>query len=102
MRVISYIDGFNLYYGLKSLRWDRYYWLDVQALSRNLLKPDQSLVQTKYFTSRTGRLEGKSKRQNTYIEAIQTLPDVEVIFGHYLGSQRACHQLSGNFAGLGR
>lgn len=56
------------------------------------MKPDQSLVQTKYFTSRTGRLEGKSKRQNTYIEAIQTLPDVEVIFGHYLSSQRACNR----------
>ena len=27
-------------------------WLDVQALSRNLLKPDQTLARTKYFTSR--------------------------------------------------
>ena len=29
-KVIVYVDGFNLYYGLKkNLRWRRYYWLDV-------------------------------------------------------------------------
>jgi len=39
-RVITYIDGFNLYFGLKSQGWERFLWLDVQALSRNLLKPD--------------------------------------------------------------
>lgn len=25
-RVIAYIDGFNLYFGLKSKGWKRYYW----------------------------------------------------------------------------
>ena len=28
-RVAVYIDGFNLYYGLKSKGWSRYYWLDL-------------------------------------------------------------------------
>ncbi len=51
-RVIAYIDGFNLYFGLKTQRWRRYYWIDLQLLARNLLKPDQELVFTKYFTSR--------------------------------------------------
>jgi hypothetical protein len=39
LRVIAYIDGFNLYFGLTSQGWERFLWLDVQALSRNLLKP---------------------------------------------------------------
>ena len=51
-RLISHIDRFNLYFGLKSQGWERFLWLDVQALSRNLLKPDQILARTKYFTSR--------------------------------------------------
>ena len=38
-RVISYIDGFNLYFGLKDKGWKRYYWLDLAALSGALLKP---------------------------------------------------------------
>lgn len=51
-RVIAFIDGFNLYFGLKAKRWQRYYWLNLQALMRNILKPDQHLVHTKYFTAR--------------------------------------------------
>ena len=38
-RVIAYIDGFNLYFGLKSQGWQRYFWLNVQSLATNLLKP---------------------------------------------------------------
>jgi uncharacterized LabA/DUF88 family protein len=89
-RVISYIDGFNMYYGLKSQGWDRYLWLDVQALSQNLLKPDQALVQTKYFTARISQPADKVKRQNTYIEAVQTLSDTSIYFGHYLTTPRTC------------
>src|SRR6478609_1429259 len=89
-RVISYIDGFNMYYGLKSQGWDRYLWLDVQALSRNVLKPDQELVHTKYFTSRIGQPPDKAKRQTTYIEALQSFTDISLYFGHYLSSPRTC------------
>src|SRR5258708_33903232 len=89
-RVITYIDGFNLYFGLKSKGWERYLWLDVQALSRNLLKADQTLAYTKYFTARVSGEAGRVKRQNTYIEAIQTLPDVGIFFGHYLATPRKC------------
>src|SRR5437870_225149 len=89
-RVIAYIDGFNMYYGLKSKGWNRYFWLDVQALSKNLLKPDQTLTHTKYFTARIGQPPEKIKRQNTYIEAIQSCRDVSLYLGHYLSSPREC------------
>ncbi|MCK5585329.1 NYN domain-containing protein [Candidatus Bipolaricaulota bacterium] len=92
-RVIVYIDGFNLYYGIRSKRWHRYYWLNVQQLAQNLLKPGQSLVATKYFTSRvssTSRDPNKSDRQNTYLEALGTLPDVEIYYGHYLEKTVEC------------
>ncbi len=51
-RVISYIDGFNLYFGLRSKRWRRFYWLNLHGLSSALLKPGQSLAEVRYFTSR--------------------------------------------------
>jgi uncharacterized LabA/DUF88 family protein len=60
-RVIAYIDGFNLYFGLKSSRWDRYLWLNVQNLAGNLLKPDQTLIHTKYFTARVSSPADKVK-----------------------------------------
>ena len=90
LRVISYIDGFNLYFGLKSQRWERFLWLDVQALSRNLLRPDQNLARTKYFTSRVAQPPDKAKRQSTYIDAINTLADTSIYFGKYQTNPHTC------------
>lgn len=28
-RVIAYVDGYNLYYGLRAKGWKRYYWLNA-------------------------------------------------------------------------
>ena len=84
VRVIAYIDGFNLYYGLKSKRWQRYYWLNVQRLVRRLLKPNQDLVFVKYFTARISCSPSdprKHLRQSAYLEALQTLSDFRVLYG---------------------
>lgn len=91
-RVIAYIDGFNLYFGLKDKGWRRYYWLDIPLLSRNLLKPEQILVCTKYFTARVSSPPDKVKRQSTFIEALQTRPDLKVLYGHYLTNPRKCNK----------
>ena len=48
-RVIAYVDGYNLYYGLREKGWRRFYWLNIQAMAQHLLKPNQTLVTTKYF-----------------------------------------------------
>lgn len=49
-RVMAYVDGFNLYFGLKAAGFKRYYWLDVAALANNLLRPGQRLVTTHYLS----------------------------------------------------
>jgi uncharacterized LabA/DUF88 family protein len=92
--VIAYIDGFNLYYGLrdKGLKWA--YWLDLPKLIRLFLKPDQKLVQTKYFTTIVSSPPDKHKRQATYIEALQTLPDLSIQYGHYLSNTVTCFKCS--------
>jgi len=60
-RVCVYVDGFNLYFGLKSKGWRRHYWLDLATLSSALLKPSQQLKTVHYFTSRI-RTTGKTNR----------------------------------------
>ena len=40
-RLVAYVDGFNLYHGLKAVYGRRYHWLDLQALVRSLLRPGQ-------------------------------------------------------------
>ncbi len=98
-RVIAYVDGFNLYFGLKAQKWERYLWLNVQELVENLLKAHQSLEHTKYFTARVSSPPDKVKRQATYIEALQTLENVSIFCGKYqlnplrcprCGSSTAC------------
>ena len=95
VRVIAYIDGFNLYYGLKSKAWRRYYWLNIQLLARNLMKADQQLTFTKYFTSHVSSFPkdpDKSKRQSTYIEALETLSSFQIFYGHYLQKPVTCRR----------
>ena len=33
-RVIAYVDGYNLYYGLRTKRWKWFYWLNIQSTAR--------------------------------------------------------------------
>ena len=85
-RVAVYIDGFNLFYGLRAKGWRRYYWLDVRLLAENLLRPDQSLALVRYFTARVSAEPDdpdKPKRQSTYLDALATLPDVTLHYGYF-------------------
>jgi uncharacterized LabA/DUF88 family protein len=88
--VIAYIDGFNLYFGLKSQKWQRYYWLDLKLLAKNLLKRHQELIFTKYFTSRVSFPPDKCRRQSTFIEALETLTDFQIFYGKYQLNSRQC------------
>jgi len=92
-RVIAYVDGFNLYFGLKSNNWKCYYWLNVYNLCQHLTKPPQHLIQVKYFTSRiTKSTPEKRKRQSTYIEALGTLENVKLYYGKYEWSPITCRK----------
>lgn len=48
--VAAYIDGFNLYYGMKSKYERRYLWLDLVELVRHL-RPKDEVVRVRYFTT---------------------------------------------------
>jgi hypothetical protein len=51
-RVAVFIDGFNVYWGLRDKGFKRFYWLDYQALASHLVRDGQVLVATKFFTTR--------------------------------------------------
>lgn len=89
-RVITYIDGFNLYFGLKSQKWQRYYWLNLSVLATNLMKPYQKHLSLKYFSSRIVKPLGKHQRQLVYLEALETLPDITIYYGKYQHNPHTC------------
>ena len=92
VRVIGYIDGFNLYFGLRERGWRKFMWLNLRALMEHLLKANQRLVCTKYFTSRIKGSKGKEQRQSTYIEALETLDNFQIFYGHYQLNARDCRK----------
>lgn len=81
-----YVDGFNLYYG--GLKGTANKWLDLDALFRTLL-PTHEINRIRYFTARiSGRPDNPDSptRQDTYLRALGTLPNVSVHLGKFLQS----------------
>lgn len=98
VRVMLYVDGFNLYFGLRTKGWKRYYWLDVQRLGEKLLRPNQSLVGVKYFTADIRGPADKHRRQQTYLDALSTYrPNLTIMRGHYLIKKKQCRRCAYEF-----
>lgn len=96
-RVIAYVDGFNLYFGIKASGHNDTLWLDIQKLSESLLKPNQELIYTKYFTSRVRNHPQKQQRQNAYIEAVETLDNCKIYYGHYQSQIEECRRCGNTY-----
>ena len=82
LRAIVYVDGFNLYHGMRSRFGRAYHWLDLDALARSLLRSGQRLERVRYFTARVRDHEPSRLRQLTYLEALGShCPIVEIAEG---------------------
>jgi hypothetical protein len=82
MDAVAYIDGFNLYYGIK--RWRAYKWVDLEALVDRLF-PKDNVTLIRYFTARVkGKIDpGAVLRQQAYLRALDSLPRVEKTYGKF-------------------
>ena len=92
-RVIAYIDGFNLYFGLKEKGWACYYWLNIWQLCQCFIndpKHPRHLMLVKYFTSRITDPPDKRKRQSTYLEALNTINGIQPYYGIYQPTAITC------------
>jgi uncharacterized LabA/DUF88 family protein len=88
--VIAYIDGFNLYFGLKEMGWACYYWMNVETLCVNLLNKRQLLATTNYFTSRIKGNPSKEQRQSTFLAALGEM-GIKPIYGRYRHNPYKCY-----------
>lgn len=86
MKINIYIDGFNLYYGC--LKDTPYRWLDLNKMCQ-LLFPSDEIVKIKYFTApikirMSDSDPDRPNRQQTYLRALRTLPNIEIVEGIFL------------------
>jgi len=91
-RVVTYIDGYNLYHGLLDAKLRSSRWLDLSQLGKSLLKPDQDLILTRYFTTRVKGRPEKAKRQSAFIDALHARGSIEIDFGHFLSKTVKCRK----------
>ena len=84
MRTRVYVDGFNLYYG--ALKGTQFKWLNLVALARHVLPAKHSIDKLIYFTARVSGVSNRQApgRQQVYLNALNTLPEVEIHFGSFL------------------
>lgn len=95
-RANIYIDGYNLYYG--ALKGSPYKWLDLRQLSQLLLKPGIQIGSIRYFTARVddrANSPGSRDRQNTYLRALATLPELTIDFGQFRTHRRTFPRADG-------
>jgi len=103
-RLFAYVDGFNLYHGMRDSQWKRFYWLNLRHLAEWFLPADAELLTLKYFTAMVVPPAGdqdKLKRQERYIDALRTLPNTEIVLGYYMPITRKCplcHRKYSDFA----
>ncbi len=102
-RTIVYVDGFNLYFGLRDANLQKCMWLNIHELSRHLCGTGRQLLRTKYFTSRVSgapkgasstsikAAEAKRKRQSEFLEVLATITGLEITYGHFLAKDADCH-----------
>jgi hypothetical protein len=86
IRTNVYVDGFNLYYG--AAKYTPYKWVNLAELCLQVL-PSLDIFRIRYFTALVKPLPGDPQtrlRQEIYIRALETLPNLTVHYGHYLQS----------------
>jgi uncharacterized LabA/DUF88 family protein len=79
-----YVDGFNFYYA--AAKDTPYKWVDIAQMC-HLLLPRESIHRIKYFTAHiTARPDDPDQavRQQTYLRALQTIPNLTIVLGHFL------------------
>ena len=88
IRTIVYVDGFNLYY--RALRSTSYRWLNIGRLAE-LLLPQHQIDRIRYFTARVSSRPDdptQAQRQQAYLRALQTIPNLTIHYGHFLSGRK--------------
>jgi len=84
MRTRVYVDGLNLYH--RAVKGTPFKWLDLVKLSALVLPSTCVVDKLLYFTAHvSGTFDpGAPRRQQMYLNALRTLPEVEIHFGQFL------------------
>lgn len=109
VRAAFYIDGYNLYYGLKDIDRQDLYWLNLEKLCLKIINPfpKVKLEYIKYFTTKVTlpkdkddeldekikrKTIAKIKRQRAFLNAVKTLDTVDIFYGRFNANTIKCRK----------
>src|SRR5437867_453033 len=79
-----YIDGFNLYYG--AVKGTTYKWLNLRGLVAAYAPAGFTINTINYYTALIRNVGDPDSpvRQQVYLRALRTLPNLSITLGHFL------------------
>ncbi len=96
-RVVSFIDGFNLYHSVCDLKQNYLKWTNLRALSEAFIKKSQErLIDAYFFTAYATWREQSHLRHIKYVQALEAY-GVKTVLGHFKEKQRNCQKCSARF-----
>lgn len=90
MRVVTFVDGFNLYHAIRDLAKDHLKWIDLRALCRQFApEPQFQLTSVYYFSAYATWRQGPYRRHREYVKAL-TATGVTPIMARFKEKDRSC------------
>ncbi len=90
-RVISFVDGFNLYHAIARLKQPHLNWIDLKKLSQFFVKSQsEELIQILYFSALSIHTSEKNQAQQKVYIAAQKHRGIKVILGQFKKKNRYC------------
>lgn len=88
-RIITYVDGFNLYHAIDNLKRPALKWLDLWALASSIARTGETVIEVNYFSAYATWRPDAYKRHIEYVKALEHA-GVKCIMGHFKSKTRTC------------
>lgn len=91
VRVIAFIDGFNLYHAIHDLGQNHLKWLDLYKLVRNFAPfPEYEIVDIYYFSAYATWRKNAMQRHRKYVRALSA-KNVTPVLAKFKTKDRSCY-----------
>jgi uncharacterized LabA/DUF88 family protein len=92
MRIMAFIDGFNLYHAVKDLRQPHLKWLDLRKLRQRALTTNErgNLTDVYYFSAYAEWRRDACKKHRNYVAALEQV-GIHPILGRYKNNHTRCN-----------
>jgi len=91
-KVIAYIDGFNIYHAMDTLKNKgklTHTYVNLWALLESEIKPEEELVAVKYFSAYSTWIPKRLRRHERYVEELKQV-GVTPIISHFKKKRSKC------------